>query len=161
MAAWFPFWTKDQLRRRLENLITPTYLIKDRFNEKGYDRTSWWTLDEEAWAFYEADSVANVPDGRGKPAKLKWQESQMDVAEKPNQYQVLTTVLTTRKDTWRGPPSKCLLRSSKKGAPDRDRSPRIPRPLRKRRMESGPKRNEIMVTPVAKWTRNEPTKKQG
>ena len=163
MAAWFPFWTKDQLRRRLENLITANALIRDRFNEKGYDRTSWWTLDEELWAFYEARTqVANVPDGRGKPAKLKWQESQMDVAEKPNQYQVLTTGTDNKKRHMERPTFEMLVEEfTKKGAPD----PRqIAQDFLDHYESNGWKvgRNAMKSWrhAVAKWTRNEPNKKR-
>lgn len=39
----FPFWTKKQIRRIIENLIKKGSVKTGNFSKKGYDRTKWYT----------------------------------------------------------------------------------------------------------------------
>ena len=86
LQKMLPFWTRDQLRRRIERAIETGVLIRGNFNSMGYDRTTWYSLAPLIWQFYEMD-VAELPNANGKVAKSNMQNSQMDVAELPNLYQ--------------------------------------------------------------------------
>ena len=86
LQKMLPFWTRDQLRRRLEKTIEIEVLVRGNFNAMGYDRTAWYSLSPLIWQFYQMD-VAELPNANGKVAKSNWQNSQMEVADLPNLYQ--------------------------------------------------------------------------
>ena len=54
----FPCWTEKQIRRILNSLVEQGVLIKGNFNHKGYDRTSWYSLTDEA------SLLLNCPKGQ-------------------------------------------------------------------------------------------------
>lgn len=41
----FPYWSKRQIERVLNNLVNDGVLIKGNFNKRGYDRTLWYTIN--------------------------------------------------------------------------------------------------------------------
>ncbi|MCG8540432.1 MAG: hypothetical protein MJA82_10895 [Clostridia bacterium] len=41
----FPFWSKATINRAIKNLIDDQYIIEDKFNQKKYDKTRWFTLN--------------------------------------------------------------------------------------------------------------------
>jgi len=41
----FPFWSEQNIKTILSKLIKHRYIKKGKFNKKGYDKTSWYTLD--------------------------------------------------------------------------------------------------------------------
>lgn len=43
----FPFWTERQIRNILKNLTDNSILIKGNFNKNPYDKTIWYSIDEE------------------------------------------------------------------------------------------------------------------
>ena len=86
LQKMLPFWTRDQLRRRIEKAIDLEVLIRGNFNAMGYDRTAWYSLSPLIWQFYQMD-VADLPNAVGRVAKSKGQNSQMEVADLPNLYQ--------------------------------------------------------------------------
>jgi len=86
LQKMLPFWSNDQLRRRIEKTVESGVLIRGNFNSKGYDRTTWYSLAPLIWQFYEMDS-ATLPDAFSNNAKSNMQNSQMEVAELPNLYQ--------------------------------------------------------------------------
>lgn len=43
----FPFWTERQIRNILKNLTDNGILIKGNFNKNPYDKTIWYSIDEE------------------------------------------------------------------------------------------------------------------
>ena len=48
MADWskqFPFWSQKTLSRTISNLEKQKLVISDNYNQKGYDRTKWYTID--------------------------------------------------------------------------------------------------------------------
>ena len=45
----FPFWSKRQIERILNNLKNNGYLIDGNYNKTAYDRTKWYALTDRAW----------------------------------------------------------------------------------------------------------------
>ena len=48
MADWskqFPFWSQKTLSRTISNLEKQKLVISGNYNQKGYDRTKWYTID--------------------------------------------------------------------------------------------------------------------
>lgn len=43
----FPFWTERQIRNILKNLVDKRILIKGNFNKNSYDKTIWYSIDDE------------------------------------------------------------------------------------------------------------------
>ena len=51
MADWskqFPFWSQKTLSRTISNLEKQKLVISGNYNQKGYDRTKWYTIDYAA-----------------------------------------------------------------------------------------------------------------
>ena len=48
-VALFPFWSKKQIERILNNLRNDEYIETGNYNKIGYDRTTWYTLTDKAW----------------------------------------------------------------------------------------------------------------
>ena len=46
-CALFPFWSREQIKRILKNLLSSGLIMKGRFNRMGYDKTNWYTTDIE------------------------------------------------------------------------------------------------------------------
>jgi hypothetical protein len=44
----FPFWSHDQIKRIVRNLIKEGFIIKGQFNRFRYDKTSWYTYTDIA-----------------------------------------------------------------------------------------------------------------
>ena len=70
-ADLFPFWTPKQIRRIIKKLEAEGALHIGNFNEKGFDRTQWYALDESVTRWYEMGKCM-CPNG------------QMDVAKREN-----------------------------------------------------------------------------
>ena len=68
IADYFPYWSRDQVKRILNKLVKNNIIIKGNFNKTGYDRTNWYAFkDEEKFIFIEK--------GRNRP---------MDLPKSPN-----------------------------------------------------------------------------
>ena len=44
----FPFWTDKQIRNCISKLKEDRFLLVDNFNKNSYDRTLWYTVDDDA-----------------------------------------------------------------------------------------------------------------
>ena len=51
----FPFWSEKTVQRTFDKLIEAGYLIEGNFNEEGYDRTKWYTINYEKLQEKEAE----------------------------------------------------------------------------------------------------------
>lgn len=51
-AKLFPFWTEKQIRRIVKKLENRGVLYVGNYNEKGFDRTQWYALDESIFQMY-------------------------------------------------------------------------------------------------------------
>lgn len=67
----FPFWNESQIRRIIDKLHKNGAIHIGVFNEKGFDRTRWYSLDETVTRVYENDTCI-------------WQKQQMEVTETAN-----------------------------------------------------------------------------
>ena len=59
----FPFWSTTTIRRILKNLVAyGVVLSTDELNQKGYDQTKWYTIDQHALrTVYDALQKAKQP----------------------------------------------------------------------------------------------------
>ncbi|HLX54135.1 MAG TPA: hypothetical protein VKR58_09345 [Aquella sp.] len=48
----FPYWSRRQIERVINNCISNKLLQKGNYNDNSYDRTSWYALTEKAYQFY-------------------------------------------------------------------------------------------------------------
>lgn len=46
-VALFPFWNRDKIYRIIKSLCEQGLLRKGNFNEKNYDKTCWYSLEDE------------------------------------------------------------------------------------------------------------------
>ena len=91
----FPYWSKRQLERLLDNLVEKGYLMKDNFNKKLYDRTAWYALTDIGLELLKVDVikpseniVAISPNG------------EMDITKRGNAiHQTVTPIPDTITDT--------------------------------------------------------------
>jgi hypothetical protein len=49
IAAHFPYWTEKQVRLLLEKLVENKVLRRGNYNENAYDRTAWYSFEDEAY----------------------------------------------------------------------------------------------------------------
>lgn len=75
LAELFPYLSKDQIRRRIEKLEADGVLIAGNFNESTYNRTKWYSVDEEEF---------RVDETSGESAKSIRQNKQIHLANLPN-----------------------------------------------------------------------------
>lgn len=99
----FPFWTEHQIRNILKKLMTEGILIKGNFNKSPYDKTIWYSINEEILSNLLSENEAadepqkyndkvennpestetvdlvNLPNRCGKNAKSMCENSQIDV----------------------------------------------------------------------------------
>jgi len=68
MAAHFPYWNEDRIRRLCENLVELGVLVQGNFNKNTIDRTLWYAFaNEEEWGL--DDTSIKEMFTKGKSAK--------------------------------------------------------------------------------------------
>jgi len=60
----FPYMTEPQIRRSLKKLLEDGILIKGEHNKKNYDRTSWYSVDEDRYIVPSDESVNSISRNR-------------------------------------------------------------------------------------------------
>ena len=100
LCEMYPLWTKDQIRRIIQKAETAGLIVTGNYNEKKMDRTMWYSPSDEVLQLY----------GLGKIAKCISQNSQMEVAKKPNPFGENPTAIPSiyqedTKDTPYSPPT--------------------------------------------------------
>lgn len=80
----FPFWSRDQIRYILKKLTDKEILISGNFNKSPYDKTLWYSLNEEKVAELSKKDVENIPNADGEFAKSSWENSTIDVGNFPH-----------------------------------------------------------------------------
>lgn len=104
----FPFWTEHQIRNILKKLTVDGILIKGNFNKNPYDKTIWYSIDEDVLNNLLSDDnstessknyseqiqngtenaetvdLTNFPNRCGKNTKSMCEKSQIDAANFPN-----------------------------------------------------------------------------
>ena len=69
-ACWtvqFPFWSESTIKRIIAHLRTRKLLLVDRFNLKRYDRTNWYSVDEDALEAALKATARGRPLGQNDP----------------------------------------------------------------------------------------------
>ena len=84
----FPFWSKRQIERILNNLKKEGYIEDGNYNKTAYDRTKWYTLTEKGWFLISRNgdmSDFNIsPNGDNENTK-NVNENNQTVSPIPNQ----------------------------------------------------------------------------
>ena len=74
----FPFWTYDQLKRIIKNLVEKSVLMTDNFNENTWDKTIWYSLSDEVLNYYKNSDKANkialgrITQSNGQKTPIEW-----------------------------------------------------------------------------------------
>ena len=69
----FPFWTYEQVKKIIKNLVEKDVLLTANYNENTWDQTLWYTLTNEVLFYYE--SMLNP----SKNALLQKQQSNVEI----------------------------------------------------------------------------------
>ena len=67
MADWskqFPFWSQKTLSRTISNLEKQKLVISGNYNQKGYDRTKWYTIDYVALERLKKDQAEDHEESK-------------------------------------------------------------------------------------------------
>lgn len=70
MADWsnqFPFWSQKTLSRTISNLEKKKLVISGNYNQKGYDRTKWYTIDYLALEWLEKEEPETESHEESEP----------------------------------------------------------------------------------------------
>jgi Zn-finger nucleic acid-binding protein len=85
MDAWaelFPYFTKDQIRHLIDKMKRKKILLVGTFNRTRYDRTQWYSVNDEALSLYTSGSM---PEKTVKPEEKPIRPpGQMDVVDLPH-----------------------------------------------------------------------------
>jgi hypothetical protein len=107
MEAWtelFPYFSKDQIRHLIEKMRQKNILLVGVFNRTKYDRTQWYSVNDEVMALYRYGAkedktppeegapkspggqmqVGKVPSPSAPEGKSMWENSQMEVGHFPD-----------------------------------------------------------------------------
>lgn len=100
----FPYMSTKQIRNAVNKLIEADLILTGRFNAKGYDRTTWYTVSDRARAICSNGHI-DVPETANRcveNGKCMCPNGQMDVPETANAFAQMGTpipVIDTIKDT--------------------------------------------------------------
>ena len=70
MSDWskqFPFWSQKTLSRTISNLEKQKLVISGNYNQKGYDRTKWYTIDYAALERLEKEQLKTEDHEEAEP----------------------------------------------------------------------------------------------
>lgn len=69
-AEIFPYWNEHKMRRILDSLVEQNVLLRENYNKKGYDRTSWYAfVDENKFIHNCQKQLTNLPNANDEIAK--------------------------------------------------------------------------------------------
>lgn len=93
MAAYMPYFTKDQVRRSVEDLIKFGLIIKSSFNKSKFDHTSWYSVADQSIISVSKNvyDEANLPHPRGMAASSERRSRQISYTQE-NPLEKPTTV---------------------------------------------------------------------
>ena len=63
-AELFPYMTEPQIRRSLKRLLEDGILIKGEYNKQNYDRTSWYSINENKYIVPSDESDTSISRNR-------------------------------------------------------------------------------------------------
>lgn len=75
----FPFWSKNQIRHRLDSLIEAGVILKDNFNENKYNHTNWYAFkDEDKFLTYDMLDFTDRSDKNNSSSYSTNNKTQID-----------------------------------------------------------------------------------
>ena len=80
----FPFWSRDQIRYILKKLTDKGILISGNFNKNPYDKTLWYSLDEDKVAELLKKDTENIPNPSGEITESSCKNSSLDLGKFPH-----------------------------------------------------------------------------
>lgn len=84
-ATTFYFWSLRTVKDLFQRLLKRGLLVKGRFNDRGFDRTNWYTIDYDAVEALELSDVAPIVqklhDGWCKPCTMDSAGSALTIPE--------------------------------------------------------------------------------
>lgn len=93
----FPYWSKRQLERVINNAVESGLLKKGNYNQTKYDRTVWYALTPQAYAFYP--ELLNEKYLKSLYLSIS-PNGEIDFTEWRNQFpQTVTPIPDTKPDT--------------------------------------------------------------
>ena len=58
LHALFPYWALSTIQRTLKSMVEQGLIIAKQLKKSQHDRTTWYTLTDEMWQFFDGDNVA-------------------------------------------------------------------------------------------------------
>lgn len=80
----FPFWSRDQIRYTLKKLTEKGILVSGNYNKSPYDKTLWYSLNEEKLAELLKDDDENSQNADGEIPSSGFENSPVDVGNFPH-----------------------------------------------------------------------------
>ena len=80
----FPFWSRDQIRYTLKKLTEKGILVSGNYNKNPYDKTLWYSLNEEKLAELLKDDGENFQNADGEIPSSDCENSPVDVGNFPH-----------------------------------------------------------------------------
>lgn len=80
----FPFWSRDQIRYTLKKLTEKGILVSGNYNKNPYDKTLWYSLNEEKLAELLKDDGENFQNADGEIPSSGCENSPVDVVNFPH-----------------------------------------------------------------------------
>lgn len=95
IIAHFPYWTVDQVRRYIDQLIEKEILIKGNYNKSGFDKTIWYAFKNE-----ERFTIGKLANGDGESAKSTGESAKPipDPIPDPIPEEVVCSAIAQEKD---------------------------------------------------------------
>jgi hypothetical protein len=84
MEAWaelFPYFTKDQIRHIIDKLKRKKILLVGVFNRTRYDRTLWYSVNDDVMGLYNS---AIRPQGQMQVGKIPYRSGRYTGSIRPN-----------------------------------------------------------------------------
>lgn len=92
IAAHFPYWTKDQVRRYVEKLTAKDILIKGNYNKSVYDKTIWYSFKNEIeFSIWQNRHLLGTREKDPVPKHPDLREQQEEMANLPSREGELAT----------------------------------------------------------------------
>ncbi len=83
----FPYWSRHKIQRILSSLEQSGLILKGNYNKNNYDRTTWYSLTDQALNIYQQPIVQNCTMDRGDSHNGSCETAQPIPDSKPNSKQ--------------------------------------------------------------------------
>lgn len=67
----FPFWSRRQVQRVLDNCQKLGAILVGNFNKSGYNRTNWYALSDDVTAIYVVENLQSTKQGNALPQTVQ------------------------------------------------------------------------------------------